>query len=192
MHVLCNNAGVGLFEPVAKTTIDDWEWMLGIDLWGPIYGVKMFLPIIEREDEGHINSTSSMAGLLAGAAAGAYNVAKHGVVALMATLERELRAANSPVHTSVLCPGAVNTDISRNSVDSRRAQDGVAPTRERGEGQDRRQGRSGCPGSKRWIPTMSATWSWTRSSTNRFWIFTDPRMLRTCRNRSRRWSRTAR
>jgi NAD(P)-dependent dehydrogenase (short-subunit alcohol dehydrogenase family) len=139
VDVLCNNAGVGLFKPVAKTSIEDWEWTLAIDLWGPIHGVKTFLPIIERQPEGHINSTSSMAGLLAVRALGAYNVAKHGVVALMATLQRELRAAHSPVYASVLCPGAVNTGIGRNSVDSRRAKDGVAPTRERG---GRAEGRS--------------------------------------------------
>ena len=53
VHVLCNNAGVGLFTRIAETTIDDWPWTLEIDLWGPIDGVKTFLPIIEREDEGH-------------------------------------------------------------------------------------------------------------------------------------------
>jgi NAD(P)-dependent dehydrogenase (short-subunit alcohol dehydrogenase family) len=118
VHVLCNNAGVGGRAPIAKTSIDDWEWILGIDLWGPIYGIKVFLPLIEKEEEGHINSTSSVAGLVAGAGVGAYNVAKHGVVALMATLERELRAAKSPVRASVLCPGAVNTDIGRNGLGS--------------------------------------------------------------------------
>ena len=66
VHILCNNAGVGIFSPIATTTIDDWEWILGIDLWGPIYGIKVFLPLIEQQDEGHINSTSSVAGLVAG------------------------------------------------------------------------------------------------------------------------------
>src|SRR4051812_25527925 len=126
VHVLCNNAGVGLFRPLAKTTMDDWRWTLDIDLWGPIHGVTTFLPIIEREDEGHINSTSSMAGLLAVPRLGAYNVAKHGVVALMATLERELRAAHSPVRTSVLCPGPVNTGFVANSGESRRRFTGAA------------------------------------------------------------------
>ncbi len=124
VHVLCNNAGVGGFARIAQTTIDDWEWMLGIDLWGPIYGVKVFLPLIEREAEGHISSTASVAGLFAAAGAGPYNVAKHGVVALMTTLERELRAARSPVRTSLLCPGPVNTDVARNSMDSRAARHG--------------------------------------------------------------------
>jgi NAD(P)-dependent dehydrogenase (short-subunit alcohol dehydrogenase family) len=129
VHVLCNNAGVGLFAPLSKVSIDDWEWILGIDLWGPIYGVKVFLPLIEQQGEGHINSTSSIAGLVAGGAAGPYNVAKHGVVALMATLERELRAAKSPVRASVLCPGAVRTDIGRNSVESRRSRRGETAPR---------------------------------------------------------------
>jgi NAD(P)-dependent dehydrogenase (short-subunit alcohol dehydrogenase family) len=125
VHVLCNNAGVGYFTRIADTTIDDWRWTLEIDLWGPIHGVKTFLPIIEQQDEGHINSTSSMAGLLAVPRLGAYNVAKHGVVALMATLERELRAAHSSVRTSVLCPGAVNTGILANSAESRRRSTGA-------------------------------------------------------------------
>lgn len=111
VHVLCNNAGVGVAAPIGQTSIADWEWTLAIDLWGPIYGVKTFLPIMEAQGEGHINSTASMAGLLAGASLGAYNVAKHGVVALMASLERDLRLAGSPVRASVLCPGPINTNI---------------------------------------------------------------------------------
>jgi len=94
--------------------------MIDVDLWGPIYGVKTFLPIIEAQGEGgHINSTSSMAGLVASPMMAAYNVAKHGVAALMATLERDLRGRKSLVHASVLCPGPINTNISRNSVQYR-------------------------------------------------------------------------
>ena len=176
VDVLCNNAGVGLFKPVAKTSIEDWEWTLAIDLWGPIHGVKTFLPIIERQPEGHINSTSSMAGLLAVRALGAYNVAKHGVVALMATLQRELRAAHSPVYASVLCPGAVNTGIGRNSVDSRRAKDGVAPTRERGEGRDEGEVDLGAV-LEAMDPDDVGQLVLDAVRTNRFWVFTDPRML---------------
>jgi NAD(P)-dependent dehydrogenase (short-subunit alcohol dehydrogenase family) len=120
VHVLCNNAGVCTFATIDKMTIEEWEWTLGIDLWGPIYGVKVFKPLIEQTGTGHINSTASVAGLIAGGAVAPYNVAKHGVVALMCTLERELRSAHSPVRSSVLCPGAVNTPIGRNSQRSRR------------------------------------------------------------------------
>jgi len=176
VHVLCNNAGVGLFSTVAKTTIDDWEWILGIDLWGPIYGVKVFLTLIEREDEGHINSTSSLAGLLAGGAAGPYNVAKHGVIALMATLERELRAAKSSVRTSVLCPGAVNTQISRNSLDSRRARRGQATgrTAEGDKVADKLVGAL----ANGMDPDEVGHLVLEGILNDTFWIFTDPRLLR--------------
>jgi NAD(P)-dependent dehydrogenase (short-subunit alcohol dehydrogenase family) len=116
VHVLCNNAGIGIPTPTHNIRLEDWRWIIDVDLWGPIYGVKTFLPIMERQGEGHINTTSSLAGLIAGGFMGAYNVAKHGAVALMATLERDLRGRKSPVRASVLCPGPINTDISRHSV----------------------------------------------------------------------------
>jgi NAD(P)-dependent dehydrogenase (short-subunit alcohol dehydrogenase family) len=116
VNVLCNNAGVGIPTGTHDIKLDDWRWIIDVDLWGPIYGVKTFLPIIEEAGEGHLNATSSMAGLMAAGMMGAYNVAKHGVVALMATLERDLRGRRSPITASVLCPGPINTNISRNSV----------------------------------------------------------------------------
>lgn len=119
VNILCNNAGVGLPTPVGRMKLEDWKWILDIDLWGPINGIKVFLPLIEASGEGHINSTSSLAGLVAPEFMGAYAVAKHGVVALMAAAERELRAKDSPIHASVLCPGSINTNISFNSVANR-------------------------------------------------------------------------
>jgi len=176
VHVLCNNAGVGMFAPISRTTIDDWEWILGIDLWGPIYGIKVFLPLIEQQDEGHINSTSSVAGLVAGGAAGPYNVAKHGVVALMATLERELRAAKSSVRTSVLCPGAVNTEISRNSMDNRRARRGQTTSRTReGEKLGGKMSEALAGGMD---PDEVGHLVLDAVLRDQFWIFTEPRLLR--------------
>ncbi|MFP6806701.1 MAG: SDR family NAD(P)-dependent oxidoreductase [Pseudomonadales bacterium] len=119
VHILCNNAGVGIPTSARKMKLEDWKWIIDVDLWGPIYGVKVFLPLIEAQGEGHICSTSSMAGLISSQMMGAYNVAKHGVVALMAALERELRAKKSKVTASVLCPGPINTNISRHSVEFR-------------------------------------------------------------------------
>jgi len=116
VHVMCNNAGVGIPTSARKMKMADWKWIIDVDLWGPIYGVDVFLPLIEEQGEGHINATSSMAGLIASQMMGAYNVSKHGVVALMASLERELRAKKSPITASVLCPGPINTNISRHSV----------------------------------------------------------------------------
>jgi NAD(P)-dependent dehydrogenase (short-subunit alcohol dehydrogenase family) len=122
VHVLCNNAGIGIPTATHEMKLQDWKWIIDVCLWGPIYGIDVFLPLIEEQGEGHINSTSSMAGLIATRMMGAYNVAKHGVVALMATLERDLRSRKSPVHASVLCPGPINTNISRHSVEYRPGQ----------------------------------------------------------------------
>ncbi|MEM7016565.1 MAG: SDR family NAD(P)-dependent oxidoreductase [Pseudomonadota bacterium] len=119
VHVMCNNAGVGIPTSARKMKLEDWKWIIDVDLWGPIYGVKVFLPIIEEQGEGHINATSSMAGLISSQMMGAYNVAKHGVVALMAATERELRAKKTNITASVLCPGPINTNISRQSVEFR-------------------------------------------------------------------------
>ena len=119
VHVVCSNAGVGIPTSARNVKLTDWEWILNVDLWGPIYAVKTFLPLIEEQGVGHINATSSMAGLISSQMMGAYNVAKHGVVALMAAVERELRAKKSNVRASVLCPGPINTNISRHSVDFR-------------------------------------------------------------------------
>ena len=119
VHLVCSNAGVGIPTSARNVKLADWEWIINVDLWGPIYAVKTFLPLIEEQGVGHINATSSMAGLISSQMMGAYNVAKHGVVALMAAVERELRAKKSNVRASVLCPGPINTNISRHSVDFR-------------------------------------------------------------------------
>ena len=119
VHVVCSNAGVGLPTSARNMKLADWEWIINVDLWGPIYTVKTFLPLLEEQEVGHINATSSMAGLISSQMMGAYNVTKHGVVALMAATERELRAKKSNVRASVLCPGPINTNISQHSVDFR-------------------------------------------------------------------------
>lgn len=130
VHVLCSNAGIGIPTPTHKLNLNDWRWMIDVDLWGPIYGVKVFLPLMEAQGEGHINATSSLAGLVAGGMMGAYNVAKHGVTALMTTLERDLRGRKSPVRASLLCPGPINTNISRHSVEYRPPKPYARPPRQ--------------------------------------------------------------
>jgi NAD(P)-dependent dehydrogenase (short-subunit alcohol dehydrogenase family) len=116
VHVACNNAGVCLPTSARNMKLDDWRWIIDVDLWGAIYGVKVFLPLIEEAGEGHISATSSVAGLISGQMMGAYSIAKHGVVALMTATERELRSKKSKVSASVLCPGMINTNISSNSI----------------------------------------------------------------------------
>ena len=116
VHVICNNAGIGPLAPVADLTLDDWRWMIGVNLWGVIHGVHTFLPVLKRNrDGGHIVNTASMAGLVAGPRLGAYAAAKYGVVGLSEVLAAELAADNSRVGVSVLCPGTVHTNIGTSS-----------------------------------------------------------------------------
>jgi len=90
----------------------DWEWVLGVNLWGVIHGVRMFVPrMLEQETEGHIVNSASVAGLISGPYMGIYKVTKHGVVALSETLYYELAERGAKLKVSVLCPGFVNTRI---------------------------------------------------------------------------------
>ncbi len=111
VNIVHNNAGVVRAGALEELSLEDWQWVLGVDLWSVIYGIRVFLPLIKKSGEGHIINTASSAGLQATANIGPYNVAKFGVVALTETLRLELDEAQSPIGTSVLCPGAVQTRI---------------------------------------------------------------------------------
>lgn len=111
VHLLCNNAGVGPFGSTRETTIAEWEWILSVNLWGVIHGLHVFLPLFEEQGEGHIYATASESGLYGVPYLAAYNTSKFAVVGLMQTLARELRASQSKVSASVLCPGAVKTHL---------------------------------------------------------------------------------
>ena len=110
-HVVCNNAGVGLRGRMWELGVSDWEFVLRVNLWGIIHGVRVFTPRLVEQDEGHIVNTASMAGLVSVAGVGPYNVSKHGAVTLSETLSAELRDAGSKVGVSVLCPGIVATNL---------------------------------------------------------------------------------
>lgn len=112
VHLLCNNAGVGLTRVSWELSTADWNWVLGVDLWSVIHAVQHFLPrMIEQVEGGHVVNTSSVAGLLSTPGMAAYNVAKHGVVTLSETLYGELLAAKARVGVSLLCPAWVPTAI---------------------------------------------------------------------------------
>jgi NAD(P)-dependent dehydrogenase (short-subunit alcohol dehydrogenase family) len=125
VHVVCNNAGVSPVGPIAGLTLDDWRWMLDVNLWGVIHGVTTFLPILERNDDGgHIVNTSSIAGMVPLAEFGSYCVTKYAVLALTETLAIELEQRGSKVGATVLCPGAVKTNI---DTSMRNRPGGLAP-----------------------------------------------------------------
>src|SRR6266487_768551 len=112
VHLLFNNAGMTLDTPLLESTLADWQWVLGVNLWGVIYGIHSFVPrMLAQGSEGHIVNTASAAGLISHAGRGSYNVSKHGVVALSETLALELAAQKAALKASVLCPGLVNTRI---------------------------------------------------------------------------------
>jgi NAD(P)-dependent dehydrogenase (short-subunit alcohol dehydrogenase family) len=110
--LLCNNAGVGVSRVTWEHTLEDWRWVIDVDLWSVVYGMHFFLPrMMAQANGGHIVSTASAAGLLSTGGMSAYNVAKHGVVALSETLYRELKMAEARVGVSVLCPAWTPTNI---------------------------------------------------------------------------------
>jgi NAD(P)-dependent dehydrogenase (short-subunit alcohol dehydrogenase family) len=112
VNVVCNNAGVA--GPPGATwdlPIEDWHWVLGVNLWGVIHGCKVFLPHLVAHGDGHVVNTASMAGLTSGPMTGPYSVSKHGVVTLSEGLSGELAMIGSTVGVSVLCPGFVSTRI---------------------------------------------------------------------------------
>jgi NAD(P)-dependent dehydrogenase (short-subunit alcohol dehydrogenase family) len=112
VHVLCNNAGVAIAGPAWEMTVADWEWVLGVNLWGVIHGVRVFVPIMLGQDtDCHVVNTASMAGLASAPMMAIYNVAKHGVVTLSETLHHDLAMRGGRIRVSVLCPGWVNTRI---------------------------------------------------------------------------------
>ena len=110
VHVVCNNAGVALWGGLETVSHQDWEWAMGVNLWGVIHGVEAFVPrMVAQKQPGHVVNTASMAGLIASQGLGVYNTTKYAVVGLSETLQKDLRGHD--IGVSVLCPMGVNTRI---------------------------------------------------------------------------------
>ena len=118
-HFVFNNAGVGAGGLVWENSVADWNWVLGVNLWGVVHGVRLFTPMMleaAKSDpayEGHIVNTASMAGLLNAPNMGIYNVSKHAVVSLTESLYQDLSLVTDQISASVLCPYFVPTGISQ-------------------------------------------------------------------------------
>jgi NAD(P)-dependent dehydrogenase (short-subunit alcohol dehydrogenase family) len=112
VDLLFNNAGVGAGSTIWESTLEDWTWVMGVNLWGVIHGIRTFVPIMLKQDRpAHIVNTASIAGLVKGHHSASYAVTKHAVVALTEQLSVELERIKAPVNASVLCPSWVNTRI---------------------------------------------------------------------------------
>lgn len=134
VHVVCNNAGVFAGGLCWESSVQDYEWVLGVNLWGVVHALRTFVPILLAQDsEAHIVNTASMAGVTNGPLSGVYSMSKHAVVSLSESLYHDLAMRQSKIGVSVLCPEAVNTGIGtseRNRPDKWRAVD-QAPSPER-------------------------------------------------------------
>jgi NAD(P)-dependent dehydrogenase (short-subunit alcohol dehydrogenase family) len=114
VHLLCNNAGV--YDPPRPTwehTVNDWKWVLDVNLWGVVHGIRAFVPrMLASGEEGHVVNTASMAGLVTGGIGTAvYDASKHAVLSLSESLYKDLATVSTKVTASVLCPGSVTTNI---------------------------------------------------------------------------------
>lgn len=172
VELLCNNAGVGGGGTVAELSRKDWEWVLGVNLWGVIHGVTSFLPrMVEAGAPAHVVNTASMAGFFATAGMAPYAVSKFGVVALSESMRAEL--AGTQVGISVLCPGWVSTRI-HESERNRPVELTVErpPRAEEMRDMIRQVIESGLPASEVAESVFDAVHA------DRFWIFTHPDMVR--------------
>ena len=111
-HLLFNNAGVAVAGPAWSATLEDWKWVLDVNLMGVVYGIHSFVPrMLQQGDECHVVNTASVAGLLSVPGSAVYCVSKHGVVTLSECLHQDLQLAKASIGVSVLCPAYVNTGI---------------------------------------------------------------------------------
>jgi len=111
IHVVCNNAGVSPVGAAWENSLADWQWTLGVNLWGVIHGIRAFVPRLIGQNEGHVVNTASVAGLISPPGMAVYNVTKHAVVTLSETLQHDLQLHGAKVGVSVLCPAYVPTGI---------------------------------------------------------------------------------
>ena len=121
VHIVCNNAGIATFGPIAKATRKDWEFTMNVNFWGVVNGVQTFVPrLIDQNQGGHVVNTASMAGLVGMRWLGVYCASKFAVVGLTESLFVELR--DQGIGVSVLCPMIVATNINENSLRMRPAE----------------------------------------------------------------------
>jgi NADP-dependent 3-hydroxy acid dehydrogenase YdfG len=111
VHVVCNNAGVSVMGYAWETTLEDWQWLMGVNLWGVVHGIHTFMPILMAQDEAHILSTASMGGMLTSPGIAPYAGSKAAVIAMSKSLRAETAIKAPHVGVSVVCPGEIATEM---------------------------------------------------------------------------------
>ncbi|MFO1274411.1 MAG: SDR family oxidoreductase [Rubrivivax sp.] len=185
-HFVFNNAGVGGGGLIWENTLQDWEWVLGVNLMGVVHGVRSFVPMMleaaKRDPgyEGHVINTASMAGLVNPPNMGVYNVSKHAVVSLSETLYQDLRLVTDQIGASVLCPFFVSTGITRSERNRPADLAGSGPTKSQRLGQamtDR------AVGSGKVTAATVAQQVFDALREQRFYIYSHPRALGSVQSR---------
>ena len=183
VDVLCNNAGVSTFNLFRDQTLDDWKWVVAVNLWGVVHGVQTFVPIMrDQGTPAHIVNTASIAGLLSGVAfIGPYCATKVAVVSISETLAQELAIEESPIGVSVLCPSSVDTKVME-SERGRPAELGVEQRTEMPESV-RLMIRDGFTGPTGQTPAQVATRVLEAIRNREFWIITHRDLVPTVETR---------
>lgn len=184
VHVVCNNAGVVSDADPWFGPVSAWSWVMGVNLWGVIHGIRAFLPLLALQGEGHIVNTASVAGLIPGFSP-SYDATKHAVVAISEDLYQAMQAAALPVGVSVVCPGWVRTgiiDAARNWPAALGEVPAPAPTAQVTAPHIRRVIADGM------APAALADLVADAVIADRFWVFTDPQFTEMA---ARRWQRIA-
>ena len=183
VHILCNNAGVAPGGVVWENTQADWEWVMGVNVWGVIHGVRTFLPIMLRQDtECHVVNTASVAGMLSVPGMGIYCVSKHAVVTLTECLYHDLQQRGAKVGVSVLCPAFVPTGI----IDSERNRPAAlrnTPRPKTAEELERDESSRHAVQSGRITPDQVAGMVFDAITNDRFYILTHPKIKRAIQSR---------
>ena len=185
-HLVFNNAGVGAGGLIWENSVKDWEWVLGVNLWGVINGVRSFTPMMlevasgDPSYRGHIVNTASMAGLLTPPNMGVYNVSKHAVVALTETLYQDLKLVTDQVSASLLCPYFVATGIDK----SERNRPGDLPAQTMTRSQQIQQAMmEKATGSGKVTAADVAQKVFDAIATDQFYVFSHPRALGNVKSR---------
>ena len=183
VHILCNNAGVAPGGVVWENTQADWEWVMGVNVWGVIHGVRTFLPIMLRQDtECHVVNTASVAGMLSVPGMGIYCVSKHAVVTLTECLYHDLQQRGAKIGVSVLCPAFVPTGI----IDSERNRPAAlrnTPRPKTPEELERDESSRHAVQSGRITPDQVAGMVFDAITADRFYILTHPKIKRAIQSR---------
>ena len=177
IHLVFNNAGVaGTGGFIWENSEADWRWTLGVNLWGVVHGIRVFVPILLAQDcECHVVNTASVAGLISPQMMGVYNVSKHAVVAASETLYQDLRIAQARVGVSVLCPAFVPTGIFDSHRNRPEALRNTAPPTESQQAAQRQGEQAVRSGKLTAADVAERTFDAVRE--NRFYVLTHPRIL---------------